>query len=199
MSEENLLVPVDVYLKSGVHIGTKFKTRQMENFIYKIRPDGLYVLNMQQIDERLRVVANFMAMYDPKDIIVACRRENGWKPARLFGKYTGIRVHYGRYPPGILTNPQLENFTEAKLVLVADPWPDRNIINDAMKVGIPIIAMCDTNNNVNNIDLVLPCNNKGKKSLGLIFWILAREYMLKRGIIKSEDEFKPTIDDFSEE
>lgn len=199
MAEENLLVPVDDYLKSGVHIGTKFKTKQMENFIYKIRPDGLYVLNLQQIDERIRVVANMLSRYEPKDIIVACRRENGWKPARLFGKYTGIRVYYGRYPPGILTNTQLENFTEAKLVLVTDPWPDRNIMNDAIKVGIPVIAMCDTNNHVNNVDLVLPCNNKGKKSLGLIFWILTREYLLKRGIIKDEKEFKPTIDDFSEE
>jgi len=197
--EAKFLVPQDTYLKSGIHIGTKFRTKYMDQFIYKTRPDGLSVLNLQKIDERIGIAANLLAQYSPEEILVVSRRENGWKAVRQFGKLTGAKVFAGRYPPGILTNPQLENFIEVKIILVTDSWPDRNAIKDALQVGIPVIALCDTNNQTNNIDLVVPCNNKGKKSLGLIFYILTREYMKKRGLIKDEKEFKPSLDDFTEE
>ena len=197
--EESLLAPTDQYLKAGIHIGTKFRTKYMEKFIYKTRPDGLSVLNLQKIDERIKICANFLAQYAPEDIIVVSRRENGWKSIRMLSKLTGIRVFAGRYPPGVLTNTNLDKFIEAKIVLVTDSWPDKNVISDAMKIGIPVIALCDTNNQSNNIDLVVPCNNKGKKSLGLFFWILAREYIKKRGMIKNDSEFKATIDDFTDE
>ena len=197
--EEKLLIPSDVYLKSGIHIGTKFKTKYMENFIYKTRSDGLSVLNLKRIDERIETAAKMLAQFEPEEIVVAARRENAWKPVKLMGKHTGIKVFAGRYPPGVMTNPQLENFIEPKVILVADPWPDKNVVEDAMNVGVPVIAMCDTNNQSNNLDLVIPCNNKGKKSLGLIFWILTREFMKAKGMIKSDDEFKPTPEDFTEE
>jgi len=199
MTEEQLLVPTKSYLKAGIHIGTKFKTKYMEPFIYKTRPDGLSVLNLQKIDERLKVLANFLAQYEPEEILVASRRENGWKAVKKFGDMTGIRVFAGRYPPGILTNPNLENFIEVKVVVVTDTWPDRNVVNDSMQMGIPIVALCDTNNQANNIDLVVPCNNKGKKSIGLVFYILAREFLLKRGIIKNASEFSGKLEDFAEE
>jgi len=199
MAEESLLVPTDQYLKAGIHIGTKFRTKYMEKFIYKTRSDGLSVLNLQKIDERIRICANFLAQYAPEEIIVVSRRENGWKSIKMLSKLTGIRVFAGRYPPGILTNTNLDKFIETKLILVTDSWPDKNVISDAMKIGIPVIALCDTNNQSNNIDLVVPCNNKGKKSLGLFFWIVTREYMKKRGMIKKDSEFKATIDDFTEE
>jgi small subunit ribosomal protein S2 len=199
MTEEQLLVPTKTYLKSGIHIGTKFKTKYMEQFIYKTRPDGLSVLNLQKIDERLKVMANFMSQYEPQDILIASRRENGWKAVEMFGKVTGCRVFAGRYPPGILTNPNLENFIEVKLVLVIDTWPDRNVVRDALQVGVPVIALCDTNNQANNVDLVMPCNNKGKKSIGMVFYILAREYLIKRGMIKNESEYTAVYEDFAEE
>ncbi len=195
VEEQQLLVPVDQYLKAGIHIGTKFKSRHMEQFIYKSRPDGLFVLNLQKIDERIALAANMIARYAPEDIIVVSRRENGWKPVRLFGKVTGCRIFAGRYPPGILTNLALKTFIEPKLLIVTDAWPDRNAVNDAVSAGMPIIGLCDTNNQSNLIDLVVPCNNKGKKSLGLLFWILAREYLKARGVT----EMKETIEDFTEE
>jgi len=199
MSDEQFLVPTDEYLKSGIHIGTKFKTKYMENFIYKTRPDGLSVLNLQKIDERLQLAAKFISQYNPEDILVVGRRESAWKPVSAFAKATGIKVFAGRYPPGILTNPNLENYIEIKLLLAVDVWPDRNAVTDAGKMGVPVIALCDTNNQANNIDLVLPCNNKGKKSLGLLFWILAREYQKAKGIIKDDKEFKEKLEDFTEE
>jgi small subunit ribosomal protein S2 len=198
MTEEQLLVPIDQYLKAGIHIGTKFKTKYMENFIYKTRPDGLYVLNLQKIDERIAIAAKFLAKYDPKDILVVCRRENGHKPVRVFNTVTDINVFPGRYPPGILTNTNLENFMEVKVLVVVDAWPDRNAIKDAFKVGIPVVGLCDTNNQTNNIDLVIPCNNKGKKALGVFFHILATEYMRERGLLDRDKELEYTMDDFTE-
>ncbi len=198
MSEETLLVPNDEYLKSGIHIGTKFRTKHMSNFIYKTRPDRISVLNIQQIDERLKMAANMLSNYEPEDILVVCGRENGWKAVRKFSEAIGAKHFQGRYPPGVLTNPSLKNFIEAKILLVVDAWPDRNAIKDAMKVGIPVIALSDTNNQANNIDLVVPANNKGKKSLGLAFYLMAKQYAEKKGLIK-EGEFKYKAEDFFDE
>ena len=196
---EQFLVPTDVYLKSGIHIGTKFRTKYMEQFIYKTRPDGLSVLNLQKIDERIKIAAKFLAQYAPEEILIVSRRENGWKPVNMFGKLTGAKVFAGRYPPGILTNPRLDNYIEVKILLATDSWPDRNAIIDSVKMGIPVIALCDTNNQANNIDFVIPANNKGKKSLGLFFWMLTREYLRNRGILKKSEDLTETIEDFTEE
>jgi len=197
--EEKFLVPRDVYLKSGIHIGTKFRTKYMEQFIYKTRPDGLSVLNLQKIDERIKIAAAFLAQYEPNDVIMISRRENGWKAVELFGKLTGVRTFAGRYPPGILTNPNLEEYTEAKIVFVVDAWPDRNAVIDSVKIGIPVIALCDTNNQSNFIDFVLPCNNKGKKSLGLLFYILAKEFVKAKGKLQEGEDIKEKLEDFTEE
>ncbi len=192
--QEQLLVPLDDYLKVGIHIGTKYRTKYMEQFIYKVRNDGLSVLNVQSIDTRLRQAINLLNQFNFEDILVICRRENGWKAAKAFSKATGIRVFAGRYPPGILTNKDLKNFFETKLILVVDPWSEKNAIRDAIRSGVPVIALCDTNNESNNLDLVVPCNNKGKKSLGLIFYILARDYLKHR-----KKQLKETLDDFTDE
>jgi small subunit ribosomal protein S2 len=199
MTENELLVPQDVYLKSGIHIGTKFKTKYMEKFIYKVRTDGLAVLNLQMIDERIRLAAKMLARYDPEQIVFASRRENGWKALYELNKHTGIKVFPGRYPPGIMTNPNLNNFIEPKVIIVIDPWPDKNVIKDALIVGVPVIALCDTNNQPENVDLVIPCNNKGKKSLGLFGYLITREYLLLKGKIQNYGEFKATPEDFTEE
>ena len=198
-NDTQFLVPQDVYLKSGIHIGTKFRTRYMASFIYKTRPDGLSVFNLQKIDERMKLAANLVSQYEPQEILIVSRRENGWKAVKAFGKNTGAKIFAGRYPPGILTNPQLETYMEVKLILVTDSWPDRNAIKDAIQIGIPVIALCDTNNQSNQIDLVIPCNNKGKKSLGLFFYVLAREYLRKRNLLPADKEPPFTLDDFSEE
>ena len=165
----------------------------MEPFIYKIRPDGLAVLNVQEINKRIGLAAKFIARFQPEEMMVVGKRENSWKAINMFAKLTGVRSYAGRYSAGILTNPKLEIFTETKVIICADPWPDKDAVKDGVKTGAFIIALCDTNNESTNVDLVVPCNNKGKKSLGLFFWILAREYLKANGKIKSDEEmsFKP--------
>ena len=199
MTEQQLLVPLDTYLRAGLHIGTKFKTKYMEPFIYKIRPDGLAVLNVQAIDKRLAVVAAFLSRFEPRDILVIGKRENGWKAMHMFSRLTGVRTYPGRYHPGILTNPELEDFMEAKVVLVTDPWPDKDAVKDAVHVSSSVIALCDTNNETTYVDLALPCNNKGRKSLGLVFYILAREYLLRRKMIQHEKEMTISVNEFMQD
>jgi len=196
MAENKLLVALDEYLKAGIHIGTKFRTKDMASFVYKIRNDGLSVLNVQEIDKRIGIAAKFLSQYKPEDILVICRRENGWSAASLMGKLTGIRVITGKYPAGIMTNVKLDNFIEAKIIFVVDPWPDKNAVVDSYNNSIPVIGLCDTNNDAKYVDLVVPCNNKGKNSLGLIFWILTKNYLVNRGLIKSEKDFNQKIEDF---
>ncbi|MDO8656530.1 MAG: 30S ribosomal protein S2 [Nanoarchaeota archaeon] len=196
---ENLLLDSNEYLKSGIHIGTKFKTRYMANFIYKTRPDGLSVMNLKKVDERIGMAINMLCQYEAKDIIIVSRRENGWKGLKLLNKLIGMKVFIGRYPPGILTNPALETFMEPKIMMVCDPWPDKNAVLDANIIGIPVIALCDTNNQSNNIDLVVPCNNKGKKSVGLVFYLIVREYMKRRGLLRGDEEVPAKMEDFMEE
>ncbi len=197
--QEMLLIETNEYLKSGIHIGTKFKTKYMADFIYKTRPDGLSVLNLKKIDERISLAANLLVQYGPEEIIIISRRENGWKALKLLNKLTGIRVITGRYPPGILTNTNLETYSEPKILFVCDPWPDKNAVDDAARMGIPVIALCDTNNQSNNLDLVIPCNNKGKKSVGLVFYLISREFMRRKGILASTEEFPHKPEEFMEE
>ena len=195
----NEQVALDKYLKVGVHIGTKFRNKYMAPFIYKIRPDGLSVMNIQQIDERIKLAAKFLSEYDSKDVLIVCRRENGWNAVRMFAKITGVKCITGRYPPGIMTNSDLEDFIEPKVLMVVDPWPDKNAVTDGLKAGLPVIALCDTNNECNNIDLVVPCNNKGRKSLGMIFWVLANEFLKAKGALKDNQEIKESPDEFAGE
>jgi len=197
--QEVFLTPLENYLKVGLHIGTKFRTKYMAPFIYKVRSDGLSVLNVKKIDERIELAAKFLAQYEPNEILVVCRRENGWTGAKLFHKLTGITVIAGRYRPGLLTNTALEDFKEIKILFVADPWPDKNAMMDATRMGIPVIACCDTNNEANYVDLVVPCNNKGKKSLGLLFYLVGKEYLKLRGTVKSEEELTIPLDEFIKE
>ena len=196
---QELLVSVDQYSKAGIHIGTKFKTKHMSDFIYKIKPDGLVIMNVQKIDERLRVASEMMSRYAPEEIIIIGKRENSWKPLKLFSKLTGITVYPGRYAPGTLTNLALRNFTEFKLMVVVDAWLEKNAVEDAKKAGMPIIGLCDTNNVATGIDLVVPCNNKGRKSLGLVFYVLAREYLQKRGLLEKGKEPAISLDEFYED
>jgi len=189
------LIPMDEYLAAGVHIGTQQKTEDMKKFIYRVRSDGLYVLDVQSTDERIRAAARFLSRYDPANVLVVCARQYGQHPAEMFAKAIGAKDIVGRFIPGSLTNPAYMFFTEPDVVVVTDPIGDAQAVSEAMNIGVPVVAMCDTNNMTQNIDLVIPTNNKGRKALALVYWLLAREVTKERG----EQGFSYTVNDFESE
>ena len=176
------LVPIEDYLKSSIHLGTRVITPHMKQFVYKRRADGLAVFNTSLIDKKLRESADFLAKFAPEDIILVCKREAGWKPIELFSKITGIRSFTKKYPAGILTNSNLEEFFETELVFICDPWLDKNALEDAKRIRIPVLAICDTNNYTAGVNQLILGNNKSAKSLGMIFYLLAKIYAEKRKI-----------------
>ncbi|WP_292465257.1 30S ribosomal protein S2 [Methanolobus sp.] len=169
------LVPIDEYLAAGVHIGTQQKTENMMKFVYRVRTDGLYVLDIQATDERIRMAAKFLSEYDPARILVVSARQYGQFPAKMFAKAIGARSMVGRFIPGTLTNPTVEHFFEPDVIIVTDPTGDAQVIREAVDISIPVVALCDTNNMTSDVDLVIPTNNKGRKALSLVYWLLARE------------------------
>jgi len=193
---EDLLVPEETYLTSGVHIGTQQKSASMRSFIYKVRTDGLYVLDIKQTDTRLRVAAKFLAKFPPERILIVAARQYGQKPARLFAQALGAQVFAGRFVPGTMTNPNLMQFTEPAVLVVTDPAADQQALREAMNVGIPILGLCDANNDTRFVDLVIPTNNKGRRALATVYWLLTREVLKARGQIESDEGFTQTIDDF---
>jgi len=195
-NQSNLLVPLDVYLKAGVHLGVKYRTKLMSKFIYKIRDDGLTVLNMDLINKRLKVASKMLARYDPEEILVVCRRENAQKAAKKFAEIIGAEYKVGRYLPGTLTNTNYYSFKEPKVLFTCDTWSDKQAIADAVRSNIPVISLASSNNTTKNVDLIIPCNNKGRKSVSLIYWILAREVLKNRKDIKSNSDFKYKVEDF---
>jgi small subunit ribosomal protein S2 len=179
--EVDLLIPVEDYLAAGVHIGTQQKTKSMDRFIHRVRTDGLYVLDVSQTDSRIRTAASFLANYDPEQILVASSRQYGRFPAEKFADAVGARARTGRFIPGTLTNPDYDGYIEPDVVVVTDPIGDSQAVKEAITVGIPVIAMCDSNNTTSNVDLVVPTNNKGRKALSVVYWLLANETLDRRG------------------
>ena len=193
---EGLLVPEDTYLTSGVHIGTQQKSADMMPFIYKVRIDGLYVLDIKQTDTRIRQAAKFLARFPAEKTLVIAARQYGQKPARLFAKALGTLVFAGRFVPGTLTNPNLAEYTEPEVVLCTDPAADQQALREAVNIGVPVVALCDANNETKNVELVIPTNNKGRRALATVYWLLTREVLKARGQLKTDEEFTPTIDDY---
>lgn len=179
-TKEVLLAPLEDYIKAAAHLGTRAITPDMRQYVYRRKADGVAVLNTKKIDEKIARAAAFLAHYEPKDILVCCKREVGYKALEAFHDALGVRI-FTRYPAGIITNSDLENFFEPKCLFIIDPWLDKNALHDATRINIPIVALCDTNNMTTNIDLVVPCNNKAAKSIGLILYLIAKLYLEKRG------------------
>ena len=177
------LVSIDEYLAAGVHIGTQQKTQDMMRFVYRVRTDGLYVLDIQSTDERIRVASKLLSHYDPSRILVVSSRQYGQHPAKMFSKALSTRAMLGRFIPGSLTNPQIHGFFEPDVVIVTDPAGDAQVLKEASSIGVPIVALCDTNNLISNVDLVIPTNNKGRKALSLVYWLIAREVSRLNGTL----------------
>jgi len=171
------LVSLDEYVKSGIYIGTKVVTPLMRQWVYRRRADGLAIFNTDLIDEKLKEGIEYLSKFDVKDIILVCKRETGWKAVEKFGELTGIRTFTKKYPSGILTNIKLAGFFENELTIICDSWLDKNALNDTLNVHKKVLMICDTNNSPKKVNQIIIGNNKSEKSLGLIFYLLAREYL----------------------
>ena len=194
--EKNLLIDEDTFLTCGVHIGTKQKSKDMEPYVYKVRDDGLRILNVNLTSEKIKEAAKFLKDYEPKDVLVVSARQYGWKPAKKFADACGFVCIAGRFTPGRLTNPEMRFFIEPKIIVLTDPAADAQAFREALNINVPVVAMCDSNNLTTGIDIIVPGNNKGRRSLALIYWLMAREILRIKGELPADGELEETIDDY---
>jgi small subunit ribosomal protein S2 len=193
---EELLLPRDALLSAGIHIGTRMKTKDMSPFIYRVRPDGLFVLDVKKTDERIRVVAKFLARFEPSKVAVISARLYGHTPVQKFCELTKATSLVGRFIPGMLSNPLYPNRIEPSIVVVSDPKADLQAVKEATAIGVPVVALCSTDNDFTDVDLAIPTNNKGRRALAVIFWLLARQVARERGEIAPDKDVQFSIDDF---
>ncbi len=194
--EEQLLLPRDTLLSAGIHIGTRMKTLDMEPFIYRVRPDGLFVLDVKKTDDRIRTTAKFLSRFEHAKVAVAATRLYAQEPVKKFCQLTGATPLVGRFIPGQLSNPQYPGRIDPEVIVVSDPRADAQAVKEASKVGIPIVALCSTDNEFAGVDLVIPTNNKGRRALAVIFWLLARQLLRERGELAVDRDPPATIEDF---
>jgi small subunit ribosomal protein S2 len=195
-SEEELLLPQDTLLSAGVHIGTRMRTKDMEQFIYRVRADGLFVLDVKKTDERIRVAAKFLARFEPSKIVAVAGRLYGQSPVEKFCEVVGATPIVGRFIPGMLSNPLYPKRLEPSVIIVSDPKADVQAVKEAASIGVPVVALCSTDNDFSYVDLVIPTNNKGRRALAVIYWLLARQILRERGEIPPDGDLSQSIDDF---
>jgi len=193
---ENLLQPLEELLAAGLHIGTRAKTGDMEKHIYRVRPDGLFILNIGKTDERIRLAAKFISRFEPSRVIVVSQRLYGRTPVEKFCELIRAIPIVGRFMPGLISNPLQPRHAEPQLVIVTDPRADFQAIKEASIAGVPVIALSDTDNVLSGVDLAIPVNNKGRKALAMVFWLLARQVLRERGEISPDGGIPLTVDDF---
>jgi small subunit ribosomal protein S2 len=190
--DQTILTFLEDYIKTASYLGTKVITPTMRKYVYRRRLDGLAILNTLLVDKKLSDGIDFIKQFKPNEWTLICKREAGWRASKMFAELTGVRIFTKKYPTGVLTNTILDNFIETKMVLICDPWLDKNALADARNIQIPVAGICDTNNHTTDIDVVIIGNNKSNKSLGLFFWLMAREYMKAHNI----DRELPSLEDF---
>lgn len=183
-------------LATGIRIGTTVRTKSMEQFTTRPRPDGLHLIDYSKTLQRIDIAGKFIAFVGPQNTVAYTSREHGFNAVKRFGELTGAIALSGRFMPGTFTNPLYPGHIDAELLLVADPLSDAQAVIEASKMGIPVIAVCDTDNVTDDIDLVIPGNNRGRKAIAAIFWLLARSVLYHAGLLRTDQPMKYTIEDF---
>jgi len=196
VASEELLLPRDTLLSAGIHIGTRMKTKDMEQFIYRVRSDGLFVLDVKKTDDRIRVTAKFLARFEPAKIAAAAARLYAQEPVTKFCETIKATPVVGRFIPGLLSNPLYANRIEPEVIIVSDPRADSQAVKEASSAGIPVVALCSTDNEFSGVDLVIPTNNKGRRALAVIYWLLARQILREKGELAPDKDLPLTIEDF---
>jgi small subunit ribosomal protein S2 len=183
-------------LSTGIRVGTPVKTKSMSRYIVRANPEGLYILDISKTLYRIDVAAKFLGRTNIAKVAITSAREYGKKPVEKFCEATGATPILGRFMPGTFTNPSLPKYMEPEIVIVTDPQADQQAVIEATRAGVPVLAISNSDNVISKVDLVIPANNRGRKALATVYWLLAREVMKKQGKIKSDKEMKVTIDDF---
>jgi small subunit ribosomal protein S2 len=178
----DMLLPLEEYVKTGIYLGTVAVTPTMKPFVYRRRADGLAIFNTDIIDEKLKEGIEYISKFAPGEIILICKRQVGWRAANMFSKITGVKVFTKKYPAGILTNTALPDFVENELTIITDSWLDKNALHDTLRARKKVLLICDTNNFSKGADKIIIGNNKSGKSLGVIFYLLAKGYCKARNI-----------------
>jgi len=183
-------------LSTGIRVGTPVKTKYMTPFIVRANPEGLYILDISKTLSRIDVAAKFIGRSAISKVAVTSAREYGKTPVEKFCELTGATRILGRFMPGTFTNPSLPRYMEPEIVIVTDPQADQQAVIEATRAGVPVIAISNSDNVTSKVDLVIPANNRGRKALATVYWLIAREVLKKQGTIKSDSEMKMPIDDF---
>jgi small subunit ribosomal protein S2 len=183
-------------LSTGIRVGTPVKTKYMTPYIVRANPEGLYILDISKTLAKIDVAAKFIGRANISRVAVTSAREYGKTPVEKFCELTGARGVFGRFMPGTFTNPSLPKYMEPEIVIVTDPQADQQAVVESTRAGVPIIAISNSDNVTSKVDLVIPANNRGRKALATVYWLLAREVLKKQGTIKSDSEMKISIDDF---
>src|SRR6187402_2404732 len=183
-------------LSTGIRVGTPVKTKFMSPFIVRANPEGLYILDISKTLARIDVAAKFIGRTNIANVAVTSAREYGKTPIEKFCELTGATPILGRFMPGTFTNPSLPKYLEPEIVIVTDPQADEQAVLEATRAGVPVIALSNSDNITSKVDLVIPSNNRGRKALATVYWLLTKEVLKKQGKIKSDSEMPLTIDDF---
>lgn len=197
MSKQEEFENMEKYvLSTGIRVGTQVKTKFMIPFITRATNEGLYIIDSKKTLSRIQTAAKFINRANISKVFICSGREYASTPIEKFCELTNATPMLGRFMPGTLTNPLLPYYIEPELVLVSDPQVDEQAVLEATNAGIPVIAIANTDNVTSKVDLVIPANNRGRKSLAATYWLLAREILLQRGNLKADESMKYEIDDF---
>jgi len=183
-------------LSTGIRVGTLVKTKAMARFVQSTRSDGLHVIDIGKTLARIETAGRFISKFELSRVVVYSLREYGRTPVEKFCELTGATPLTGRFMPGTFTNPLYPGHIDPEVVVVTDPAMDFQAVDEASKIGIPVIALCDTDNLTSNVDLVIPANNRGRKALAAIFWLLARSILIHTGLMTPDQPMKYSIDEF---
>ncbi len=177
-------------LSTGIRVGTEVKTKFMIPYITQSSPDGLYLFDLDITLNRIETAARFIKKFDIEKVIVYSGRVYATTPIEKFCELTGAKKMLGRFMPGTLTNPSLPYYSEPHLIIISDPQVDAQAVTEATNAGIPVIGIANTDNVTSKLDLVIPANNRGRKALATVYWLLARE------ILQDSETMKYEIEDF---